>query len=176
MNATNIEIKARCSQPERIRDLLISKNARFVGTDHQIDTYFRAPQGRLKLRQGNIENALIFYQRDDKQGPKTSQIKLYKTDKSQELQDLLSHALEVQVVVDKHREIFFIENVKFHIDSVVGLGSFVEIEAIDEDGSHSISQLQQQCDHYLSLFEIQPQDLVAKSYSDLLSTTKENAL
>jgi adenylate cyclase class IV len=34
------------------------------------------------------------------------------------------------VSVDKIREIYLIENVKFHLDSVAELGSFIEIEAM----------------------------------------------
>ena len=57
----NVEIKAKCSDPKRVRNILESKGAEYRGLDHQIDTYFRVPNGRLKLREGNIENALIFY-------------------------------------------------------------------------------------------------------------------
>lgn len=35
------------------------------------------------------------------------------------------------VVVDKMREIYFIDNVKFYFDKVEGFGIFVEIEVID---------------------------------------------
>ena len=58
----NVEIKARCAQPDQIHQILKAQNARFVGIDHQIDTYFNVAEGRLKLREGNIENQLIFYQ------------------------------------------------------------------------------------------------------------------
>ncbi|MBU0536174.1 MAG: adenylate cyclase, partial [Nanoarchaeota archaeon] len=68
----NIEIKARCSDHARIRDILLREKADFKGTDHQIDTYFNTCNGRLKLREGNIENSLIFYKREDKTGPKKS--------------------------------------------------------------------------------------------------------
>lgn len=71
-------------------------------------------------------------------------------------------------MVDKQREIFFLENVKFHLDQVVGLGTFVEIEAIDEYGSLGEAYLQKQCEHYLALFEIQPEELLTNSYSDML--------
>ena len=72
------------------------------------------------------------------------------------------------VVVDKQREIYFIDNVKFHIDQVEGLGSFVEIEAIDATGQLGIEKLRQQCDYYIALLEINPEDLVETSYSNLL--------
>ncbi|NDC79066.1 MAG: adenylate cyclase, partial [Chitinophagia bacterium] len=55
----NVEIKARCGDPSGIRKFLLNQGADFIGTDHQRDTYFHVPTGRLKLRRGNIENALI---------------------------------------------------------------------------------------------------------------------
>ncbi len=45
----------------------------------------------------------------------------------------------------------------------------MEIEAIDTDGSMSEKKLSNQCRYYLDLFEINEQDLVAVSYSDLLA-------
>ena len=63
-----IEMKAKCGDREAVRRILRSRNADFKGTDHQIDTYFQARDGRLKLREGNIENYLIFYKRGDKAG------------------------------------------------------------------------------------------------------------
>ena len=68
----------------------------------------------------------------------------------------------------KAREIFFIENVKFHLDTVKGLGTFVEIEAIDRDGSIGQDKLLAQCEHYISLFGIKDEDLLEKSYSDMV--------
>lgn len=170
MAHVNIEIKARCSNPERIRQILEDSNAEFKGIDHQIDTYFIVPKGRLKLRQGNIENSLIFYNRPNTAGPKRADVSLFRTDTlgGEQLHETLADALGVRVVVDKQREIYFINNVKFHIDTVEELGDFVEIEAIDETGTLDTEKLQQQCNHYINLFGITAADLVNISYSDLL--------
>jgi adenylate cyclase, class 2 len=168
MTHLNIEIKARLADPERIRQVLLSENADFKGTDHQTDTYFMVTSGRLKLREGNIENNLIHYQRENREGPKRAEVTLFRTEAGSPLKDLLVKALGVLMVVDKTREIYFIGNVKFHIDKVRDLGSFVEIEAIDADGTIGKEKLYEQCNHYLQLFSIQPGDLVPVSYSDLL--------
>ena len=112
------------------------------------------------MRQGNIENALIYYQRANVQGPKQSDVKLYKSKSGDDLKDLLTASLGVQIVVDKIREIYFIDNVKFHLDKVGQLGDFVEIEAIAENRSHTIKELQNQCNYYLNLFEIKDEELV----------------
>lgn len=162
----NIEIKVRCKDPDRMRDILKSRGAEFKGVDHQIDTYFKVDAGRLKLREGNIENYLIFYERENQAGPKQSNISLFETKPNSSLKMVLTDALGVLVVVDKKREIYFISNVKFHIDVVEGLGSFIEIEAkgnVDE-----VEVLHEQCRSYMELFGIADEDLVDVSYSDLL--------
>lgn len=168
MKRVNIEIKARCTEHAKIREILKSKGADFKGTDHQVDTYFRASVGRLKLREGVIENSLIFYQREDKEGPKQSDIILFKTEPGSSLKEMLTKSMGILVVVDKQREIYFVDNVKFHIDTVQGLGTFMEIEAIDCDGSIGVKQLHEQCQYYLDLFGIKSGDLISASYSDLL--------
>ena len=61
MGHTNIEIKAHCKDPEKIKNILTERDADFKGLDYQTDTYYKVPKGRLKLRRGNIENSLIFY-------------------------------------------------------------------------------------------------------------------
>ncbi|MCU0332658.1 MAG: class IV adenylate cyclase, partial [Ignavibacteriaceae bacterium] len=142
--------------------------ADFKGVDHQVDTYFKVHSGRLKLREGNIENHLIHYERENKSGPKKSLVTLYKYGPDQNLKEILTKSLGVLVVVDKQREIYFIDNVKFHLDKVVGLGTFVEIEAIDKDGSIGSAKLLEQCKYYLNLLNISQKDLVEKSYSDLI--------
>lgn len=164
----NIEIKSKCANPEKIREILLQKNADFKGTDHQIDTYFNCPDGRLKLREGTIENNLIHYKRHNQEGPKRSDVILYKSDPKSSLKSLLTAAMGVLTVVDKQREIYFLENVKFHIDQVADLGSFIEIEAIDFAGTYGEQQLIEQCNQYIDLFGLDDSDFVAVSYSDLL--------
>ena len=168
MGHINIKIKAKSTNQDEIRKILKSRNADFRGIDHQIDTYFNVPFGRLKLREGNIENYLIQYDREDKGGPKQSNVILYKSNPKSSLKDILTKSLGILVVVDKQREIYFIDNVKFHIDTVKGLGDFVEIEAIDKNPSFGRNKLKEQCNSYTDLFKILKKDLVSVSYSDLL--------
>ena len=77
-------------------------------------------------------------------------------------------------MVKKTREIYYINNVKFHIDEVPGLGSFVEIEAGNVFADLSQNELKQQCDFYMQEFKIEPEDLVEVSYSDMLMSKSEN--
>lgn len=164
----NIEIKAKCGDPGRVRTYLNSRQADFRGTDHQTDTYFRVGSGRLKLREGQIENNLIYYERNNQAGPKASVFRLVKVEDAEGLKAALTASCGVKVVVSKKREIYYIGNVKFHIDEVPGLGSFVEIEAGNIGADLSREQLQAQCQAYMSALQISPEDLLELSYSDMI--------
>lgn len=164
----NIEFKAKVEDIEPYENQLKKLQPEFRGLDHQIDTYFNATHGRLKLREGNIENALIQYERADYAGAKSSTVTLYNHVPHPALKAILTKQLGVKVVVDKERKIYFIDNVKFHFDIVAGLGHFIEVEAIAKDDSHSKAGLQKQCDYYIDFFKIQSAQFIEQSYSDLL--------
>lgn len=172
----NYEFKARCNDIEAIESKLKELDPLFIGTDHQVDTYFHVPNGRLKLREGSIENSLIHYNRINTAGAKQSDVTLYHHQHDKNLKDILIKALGVKTVVNKERKIYFIENVKFHFDEVKDLGSFVEVEAIDKDGSISIEKLKEQCNFYIQLFDIKTDQFMAESYSDLLMAKKSSTV
>ena len=109
MKHSIIEIKAKLNNQDKVREILKTKIADFKGTDHQIDTYFNVNYGRLKLREGRIENSLIFYDRENKLSPKQSNVILFEADPESPLKEILTKALGVLVVVYKHREIYFID-------------------------------------------------------------------
>ncbi len=177
MNRLLIEIKARCTDPLSIEAILKAQNAEFRGMDHQIDTYFRVTTGRLKLREGNIENTLIHYNRPNQSEPKQSDVTLFKTPtEAAALKKILTDSMGILTVVNKKRSIYFIENVKFHIDEVLGLGHFVEIEAINSENINTVlspEALQKQCRFYIQLFNIQKSDLLSNSYSDMILSLQE---
>ena len=164
----NVEIKAHCQNPEYIREYLKNYPASFKGVDEQTDTYFNVNCGRLKLRQGNIENNLIYYNRANSSGPKESNFDLLKIDEANELREMLTKAIGIKVVVKKRREIYYIDNVKFHLDSLDGLGNFVEIEASNKNYNITKEKLHEQCNYYVKEFGIKDEDLVNVSYSDML--------
>jgi predicted adenylyl cyclase CyaB len=164
----NVEIKARYTNPDKIEQILLENGAFFKGTDMQIDTYFNVRKGRLKLRQGNIENSLIYYSRNNQQGPKQSNFRLFQTQNLDEILPLLKDSLGILATVKKTRKIFYIDFVKFHIDNLDGFGDFVEIEVGDLEDKKTTEELEKICNHYISLFDIKPEDLVKDSYSDMI--------
>lgn len=168
MHIKNHEFKARVENLASYEEKLLTLNPDFKGTDRQSDTYYYVSSGRLKLREGNIENALICYDRDDIAGSKQSDVILYRHSPDQALKTILEKQFGIRNIVKKTRKIYFIANVKFHFDSVDGLGTFIEAEAIDDKDQFTPEQLREQCDKYLKFFNITKDQLVDKSYSDLL--------
>jgi adenylate cyclase, class 2 len=175
MGHLNVEFKARCGDLDDVLDRLLGLGARSQGIDEQDDVYYRVPKGRLKLRRGTIENTLIHYLRPDVAALKESDVRLVQVDPGSGLDDLLGAALDRDVTVRKRRHILWLGNVKFHLDRVAGLGSFLEIEAIgggDERGDdRGGEELRAQCDHYMRLLGVRAADLEARSYSDMLRAT-----
>lgn len=164
----NIEIKAKIKDSCVVRNILKDRSADYRGTDLQEDTYFTVSSGRLKLREGNIEKNLIHYLRTDIPGIKESNFQIARIDDSQGIKQILTRAIGIKVIVKKSREIFFIDNVKFHIDDVEHLGSFIEIEASNLQHDISKEKLMEQCIYYRDLFGIKDEDMVHNSYSDML--------
>ncbi len=171
MPIINFEFKAKAGNLEELEYKLKILDPLFKGEDHQVDTYFNVEIGRLKLREGNIENALIHYERENTAEAKQSNILLYQHQPDDALKQILIKTLGIKVIVDKIRKIYFIDNVKFHFDKVSGLGTFIEVEAIDKTGEIGIKKLKEQCEFYAQLFDIQPHNYISNSYSDMLLAT-----
>ena len=168
MNITNIEFKARVNDLREVETHLQTLSPVFKGLDHQIDTYFNVPHGRLKLREGNIEHALIQYHRDNLAGAKESSVVLYKHKPNPALKQILTLQFGVLKVVDKQRKIYFIDHVKFHFDQVLGLGEFMEVEVINENNRFMMEELQAECKRWIGFFDILPEQFVETSYSDMI--------
>jgi adenylate cyclase class 2 len=168
MAIVNFEFKAGTHDLKNLEHQLLLLNPKFIGEDNQTDTYFNVAKGRLKLREGNIENSLIWYERQNITGAKQSDVLLYQHTPEKTLKDILIKLHGIKVIVEKKRKIYFIGNVKFHFDTVTKLGTFIEVEAIDTDGKIGIENLKDQCNMYAELFNLQPQDYISLSYSDML--------
>ena len=167
----NIEIKARYNNLENARSIAYKLQTDYLGVLHQIDTYFVTKSGRLKLREIDGEIAqLIPYSKKYRSGPMKSDYALLTVENPIQVKDLFNTLLGIEFVVDKKREVFLIGNVRVHLDEVVGLGSFVEFEAVYEDSSPEERSNQVQRVHDLmKIFEIKNEDLLDLSYVDYLA-------
>ncbi|GAB3195230.1 putative adenylyl cyclase CyaB [Pontibacter aydingkolensis] len=164
----DITIKARCENHAEAESILSGLNAAYQGEDVQTDTYYETDYGKLKHRQGNIENVLIHYNRTPLEGAKRTEVLLYLKNPGAATVAAVCEGKSIIARLKKIRKIYFIDNVKFHLDQIKGLGDFIEIEAIDLEGSVGIEVLQQQCDYYKDLLQIHNEDLVTSAYTDLI--------
>lgn len=166
--ARNVELKARLSNLSAAREIAQRLATEHLGVQHQVDTYFHCPHGRLKLREiEDLKAQLVWYSRPDEAGAKGSDYLLVDVPDPAPLKQALAGALGVLVAVDKRREIFLVHNVRIHLDEVSQLGTFLEFEAVlnssidDAAGRAQVARLQAE-------FGIAPVDVLAASYSDLL--------
>ena len=122
------------------------------------------------MREGTIEDALIAYERPDRTEAKPCAVTMTELDHetSRGMREILAAALPVRVQVRKRREILFIGNVKFHLDTVEGLGTFIEIEAQGREGKPPREVLEAQAAEWRARLGIADADLEPRSYSDLL--------
>ena len=134
----------------------------------QRDTYFHAVQGRLKLREAPGAVAeLISYRRADRDGPKVSNYRIVPVMDPVATADALADALGVRVVVEKARRLILWRDVRIHLDSVAGLGEFVELEAVSDAPGGLVAEEAKIAELRVAL-AITDDLLVARGYADLL--------
>src|SRR5208283_3673157 len=94
----------------------------------QEDTFFTCATGRLKLRAvSKQQGELIYYRRSDQQGPKESFYLRSPTSDPESLRETLTAAYGQTGRVQKHRTLFLAGRTRIHLDSVSGLGHFLEL-------------------------------------------------
>jgi predicted adenylyl cyclase CyaB len=162
----NAEFKARCPDPQEAVRRIRAAGARWAGREHQIDTYYRVGQGRLKIRETGPRAVLAWYFRGDALRSKRSDVLLLPLPEAQAAKQMLGRTLGVRVVVDKVRRIYLRDNVRVHLDDVRGLGKFVEIEAVGR--AKDLPRLRTQAEAMARVLGLRPSDLIRGSYSDLL--------
>src|SRR4051794_13780334 len=162
----NIELKAIDPDPERSLATVRALNAEDRGVLRQRDTYFRTRAGRLKLREEEPGGAvLIQYDRPDAAAARESRYRLSPVPEPDVLRASLDEALGTLVVVDKRRHLLLWEGVRIHLDTVEGLGSFLELEGV----APADSDLSAEHDRVARLSEALGLDesrILADSYSD----------
>jgi homotetrameric cytidine deaminase len=131
----NVELKARDPDPERTLAAALALGAHDHGVLHQRDTYFAARDGRLKLREersggGDARAELIAYARPDQATARTSAYHLVEVPDPAALTAALDVSLGTVVVVEKARRLLLHDGVRIHLDTVAGLGAWVELEAV----------------------------------------------
>jgi predicted adenylyl cyclase CyaB len=166
----NIELKARLSSLESAQRVASSLADSRLPDQHQIDTYFHCREGRLKLREIVGERIeLIAYCRPNVSGPKASSYFVLPVSEPIRFKEALVTTLGIRSRVEKHREIYLHRNVRIHLDRVVGLGEFLEFEAVlsevylEAESQRLVRDLRQR-------FGIADNDLLETSYGEMIET------
>jgi predicted adenylyl cyclase CyaB len=163
----NLEVKAPYPDLGAARETVREVGAREAGIEVQTDTYFRVPNGRLKLREIEGKPAyLIAYDRPDRNMVRASAYHLIPVADPSEMKAALTAALGVRGEVRKRREIYLWHNVRIHLDEVAGLGRFIELEAVLSD-SEGEAGSQHRLDELCSALAITPSETLGPSYVDL---------
>src|SRR5882672_7928354 len=97
--ARNVEIKARVADPAALRARVAARATAPPTVLGQTDTFFTIARGRLKLRRfDDGTGELIFYERDDTPGPKTSWYSKAACPDARGMEHVLSRAVGVRGV------------------------------------------------------------------------------
>jgi adenylate cyclase len=163
----NVEIKARAVDPVAQRGKAEAVADHGPEILEQEDTFFRCPEGRLKLRRlSPVEGELIFYRRPDGLEPTESRYEIHRTSEPEGLKAVLARSLGVLGVVRKTRTLFLAGPTRIHLDAVEGLGEFIELEVVLEprqDRAEGIKTARR----LMERLGIRQEDLVARAYIDL---------
>lgn len=127
----NVELKAHDPDPAAtLRAALALDGVEDRGVLHQRDTYFSVATGRLKLRRQDDGAQLISYARADAPGARESAYRLVDVPDPDALSAALETTVGIGVDVVKERRLLLWDGVRIHLDTVEGLGAFVELEAV----------------------------------------------
>ena len=166
-----VELKARYEDLGKARALMAGSE--HVGTFRQVDTYFSTGERRLKVRSvaGSREGRLVYYERPDQGGVKESRVLLAPLPDVATVLEILKRILPVQAEVRKTREIHRYRGVQVHLDTVKGLGKFIEFEKVlGDESEREAGRLE--LETLRKYFQIPDEDLMASSYSDLVETDR----
>ncbi|XP_077270611.1 uncharacterized protein LOC143901861 [Temnothorax americanus] len=170
----NIDVKAVIRDIERT----IAKATELSETPEvkieQHDTFFKAKDGRLKLRKFKDGAAeLILYKRPNVLGPKLStydKVEL-NADIVESITNILSQAMGVLGIVKKTRLLYIVGQTRIHVDKVDGLGDFIELEVVLKE-DQDVEEARDIADNLVRKLFIKEDDLIAEAYVDLLNSKK----
>lgn len=167
--AKNIEIKASLKNINYCINTAKSLSDSDPEVIKQEDYFFNCEHGRLKLRfLSSDKGKLIFYNRKNDNGPKTSEYFISETNEPDKLLHVLEKSYGVRGVVKKTRKLFFIGRTRVHIDQVENLGDFLEFEVVLSDGEDT-NDAKQEAHRLMDLFGIEKDSLIDCAYIDLIN-------
>lgn len=125
----NLEIKVKLKSHKNVKTILNSIGAEFMGILKQKDIYYKGKSQLLKLRiQGN-RYEFIRYNRDESGKTRWSNYDIIDM-QGKKVPEFLQSILTVETIVEKRRELWYFDDTRIHLDTVKGLGQFLELETL----------------------------------------------
>ena len=168
--AVNLELKIRVNSISIIVRKLKSINAVYKGLLMQKDVYYSYDKGLLKLRIENGKYTLIKYLRDEKGKDRFSNYDYLKFSYGN-AENFLKEILKIEAVVQKKRLLYMYDNTRIHLDTVKGLGYFLELETLVINGKNDAKKRFAFIKEALELNELAE---IKKSYRDLIIASKKS--
>ena len=191
----NLELKVRCPDEmtlETVEERARQNNAAYVHTLQQCDTYFNVPLGRLKLREWTIQEdaqriasrvedhnrvqevyengalgaLLIAYTRPNDESSRVSNYLISPISDPTTFLPLLTTTLGTWMAIEKTRVLYRYGRTRIHLDHVIELGSFVELES-EFAGALSNDDVTAEHEKVKKFLQLDLLPTIAYSYSDL---------
>jgi predicted adenylyl cyclase CyaB len=166
----NVEIKAvvrDLAGLEAIAATLADSGAGELLQQH--DIFFPSARGRLKMRMVNGAGQLIYYERADEAGPKTSTFEIAPVADFGAMRTTLLAALGGALgEVKKRRMLYLVGQTRVHVDRVEGLGDYMELEVCLAEGQSEAAgmAIAHELKDKLGVAEA---DLMTGAYTDMLA-------
>ena len=110
---------------------------------------------------------LIYYDRPDTEDPAESNYVLFPTKEIKTVTEILTRSLGILGVVRKRRILYLTGQTRIHLDDVEGLGTFVELEVVLQEGQTGEDGVQI-AREVMGQLQIPDKDLIKNAYIDLL--------
>ncbi|MBA2395557.1 MAG: CYTH domain-containing protein [Ktedonobacteraceae bacterium] len=191
----NLELKVRCPDEatlEIVEERARQNKATYIHTLQQRDTYFNVPSGRLKLREWSVkedarrvpsrvedynrvqeayENGtsgalLIAYTRPNEESSRISDYLISPISDPKTFLPLLTTTLGTWMIIEKTRVLYRYGRTRIHLDRVIEIGSFVELES-EFAGASSNEGVTAEHEEVKKFLQLDVFPTIAYSYSDL---------
>ena len=160
----NLELKSKVYSHSKIKQYLKDIKADFVAELNQKDVYYKTKDGLLKLRIENGRQSLIKYNRDEKGKERWSEYYVLQISEG-DAEKMFNKIFKVETIVEKKRLLYMYDNTRIHLDKVIRLGTFIELETLVLFGKKDASK---RFDKIVELLKLDLGKQIKKSYRDLL--------
>jgi adenylate cyclase, class 2 len=160
----NLELKIQLDSHDSALHVLKNMHAEFVKDINQKDVYYSLPGSLLKLRIEDDGESLIKYNRDEVNPDRFSDYDVIYL-KSSGSEKVFNSIFTVEATVIKKRSLYLYNNTRIHLDTVQGLGTFMELETLVING---MDDAKERFNFLIKKFEIDIAKQIKCSYRDLI--------